>query len=150
MPRKHDPQKDAVYAWQWKWYDWNHGELSKDGVRQWVKWAYKKKFRFTKMPRIKFPKTGKCSYHDGEKALLAFVYEHRNVPMVLHETAHAICFILYGATVEDHGPEFMGIFLYLLEKTGHYPLGTVYDSAKKAGLKIDGSQGPKLIKRSRK
>lgn len=76
--KKHDPQKDAVYKWQWKWFHWNHNELSKDEVRNWVKWAYKKRFSYRHMPTIKYLKGGKASYFDEERNVLAFLYDHRN------------------------------------------------------------------------
>lgn len=147
VPRKYDPQQKAVYKWQWQWTDWNENELDKDEVRRWVKWAFKKKFHFGKMPRIEFRKVGEHSSYNPETTTLYFLYEHRNVAVVLHETAHAIITQLYGKTVQDHGPEFMGVFLYLLEKSGRYPRSAVYDSAVKAGLKIDTAMGPELLKK---
>lgn len=147
IQKGYDPQAKAVYKWQWQWGNWNENELTKDDVRHWVKWAWKKKFGFKRMPRVVFRTAGEYSSYDPDQATLYFIHEHRNVAVVLHEVAHAIITMLYGRTVEDHGPEFMGVFLYLLEEARLYPRATVYDSAVKAGLKIDTDMGPSLLKK---
>lgn len=43
---------------------------------------------------------------------------HRNVATVLHEVAHAIQSYILGDVHEDHGPEWLGIFMWLLVKAG--------------------------------
>jgi len=144
---KHDPQQKAVYNWQWEWMHWNSKELSKKDVYRWVKWAYKKKFHFKFMPEIVHLADGGSSSYHPEKNQLKFIHSHRNIAVVLHETAHLIISRLFGHTVEDHGPEFMGIWIYLLEKAKLAPRGTIYDSAKQAGLRVDGSMGPELLKK---
>lgn len=150
IPSTHDTQKDAVYEWQWKFWHWNHKELSKRQVHNWVKWAIKKKFGFKHLPKIAYLRSGNVSWYNKETATLGFIHDHRNIAMVLHETAHAITDRMYAYTVEDHGPEFMGVFLWLLEACGWYPKNTLYASAKQAGLKIDGTMGPYLMRPPKK
>ena len=36
-----------------------------------------------------------------------------NVPVLLHELAHVVCDQYYGQQLEDHGPEFVGIAMWL-------------------------------------
>lgn len=143
-----DTQAKKVYKWQWQWVEFNRdNRLSKKDIRGWLAWACKKlRMRPVRMKIKLLGKKAKYSYFDPDQYELGFIPTHRNVPTVLHEIAHYIAFRLYGKTVASHGPEFMGIFLYLLELSGQWPLGVVYGSARKAGLEIDGAQ-PRKLKR---
>lgn len=60
----------------------------------------------------------------------------RCVPIVLHEVAHTILLQKgqYGAAY--HGPDFMRVFLDLLEKYAKLPLRELRSSAAKAGLRV--------------
>lgn len=142
-----DRQGKRVYKWEQSWGQFTEQTLSRDGVREWAKWAYRK-FGFLRVPRIIFDDKSFSEYKpDGD--FLSFTHSHRNIGIVLHEVSHAITTRMYGVTVEDHGPEFMGVYLYLLEASGEFPKHAMTDSAKRAKLRIDGSQGPGLAKLAR-
>lgn len=144
-----DTQAKRVYKWQWEWVEFNSNRgLTKNDVREWLEWACKK-LKMAPPSRLKIRLLSKKkghSYFNPDTYELGFIPVHRNVPTVLHEIAHYISFRIYGKTVADHGPEYMGIFLYLLESSSQWPLGIVYQSARKAGLEIDGAQPRRLRK----
>lgn len=144
-----DTQAKKVYKWQWQWAEFDSNwRLSKKEIRKWLEWACTKLKVPVPRMRIKLlPKRKKYSYFSPDKYELGFLPQHRNVPTVLHEIAHYITFRLYGRTVADHGPEYMGVFLFLLEHSGRWPLGTMYRSAKEAGLEIDGQTVKRVRKR---
>jgi hypothetical protein len=145
---KKDRQCARVYSWGWSFADWNIKTLTKRQCRKWVKWCLKQ-FHLKKgsSPAVVFPPRAKYSSFEPEYHELQLIKKHRNIPMVLHETAHYVQSILYGKTTEDHGPEFMGIWLYLLEAAQLCPKGTLTASAKSKGIKIDMGMGPELVKK---
>jgi hypothetical protein len=137
-----DSQAQKVYRWQWKWAEGNeNAHLSKREVRRWLRFACKKlKLPMPNRLKIRFLKKGeKQSYYSCDQHELAFIPKHRNAIVVLHEIAHYITFRLYGCTVADHGPQFMRIWLCLLEQSRRWPSGVMYQSARAAGLQIEGS-----------
>lgn len=144
-----DTQAKKVYKWQWQFAEFESNYfLSKKEIRKWLDWACKK-LKLSPPKRLKIRllgKKGKHSYFNVDQHELAFLPCHRNVPTVLHEISHYLCHRIYGKTVADHGPEFMGIFLLLLELSGRWPTGLMYAAARKYGLDIDGAQ-PKRLKR---
>lgn len=141
-----DSQAKKVYEWQWKWAEFNRNhKLSKKDIHKRLNWACKKlKMAPPRRLRIRLLKRGSYSYFDPDQYELGFLPQHRNVPTVLHEITHYITFRIYGKTVADHGPEFMGTFLFLLESAGQWPVGVVYHSAREYGLEIDGAS-PKRV-----
>lgn len=59
----------------------------------------------------------------------------RNVSQVLHETAHWIVFKLFGDKPQDHGPTFLGVYMWLLEALRAAPRIALHASARAHGLK---------------
>ena len=76
----------------------------------------------------------------------------RSVPIVLHETAHAILIGKYGSyRYAPHGPEFMRLYLDLLAKYAKLPARELRASATAVGLKIAVSSAvPKPLDREEK
>lgn len=59
---------------------------------------------------------------------------HLNGAIVLHETAHAITDYLLGWDLQSHGPEWLGVYMVLLEDFGISTREAIHASADKAGL----------------
>lgn len=58
-----------------------------------------------------------------------------NPPIVLHECAHYICDAIFGTKLEDHCPEWLGIYMWLLEGWRVAPRKALQASAKARGLR---------------
>lgn len=54
----------------------------------------------------------------------------KNMAVAMHEAAHHIVFKLCGWRVKDHGPTFLGVYLWLLEKSGVAPKAALHASAR--------------------
>lgn len=53
----------------------------------------------------------------------------------MHEASHHIVFKLCGYRVQDHGPTFLGVYLWLLERSGVAPQSALHASAREFKLK---------------
>jgi|GEM_PF-7012068 len=154
-----DSQQQAVYAWERQWRFWNRAGVPVQYLRRWVRWAE----RLYRVPpaTLLFPTRSKgvngnwlpsqCApaapWGSGAITLRP---HHRNVPIALHEVSHWIDGQLLGqfSGFEGHGPQWLGIYLYLLEKARVAPRVALHESAREAGLKwvSDGRIGHKAIR----
>ena len=109
-----DHQQDRVYKWEGTWPLWTRQGMSKakckDLVRK-VSGLYR-----IPPPSLKFPdKRSVWAYYKTPNHYISLPRHARNASTVLHEMAHAIHWYILGeSSHEDHGPEWLGIFLWLL------------------------------------
>ena len=71
-------------------------------------------------------------YGEGYKGALFLPRYHTSRELICHEMAH----VFTPDIVEPHGKEFVGIYIYLLEKYAGYNAGELITSAVKDGLRV--------------
>lgn len=128
---KADPQQSAVYAWERTYADWNRETLTLPGVRGFVQAACHE-FGI-EPPSVKTHKGKQYAYSWGDKT--SFNAEGKNPPTALHEAAHYITDTLLGTAIEPHGPEWLGVFMWLLLEAKVAPRPALEASARSHGLK---------------
>jgi hypothetical protein len=148
----HDPDAQKVYEWEGKWVHWQINEFGKklDTARIWVAKSCEA-YGVKKVP-VRLAKNSDDSYFDLGKNAIYLLRQHNNIAVSLHESAHAICYDLFGLNVHDHGPEFAGIYIWLLADAGIAPVEALTASADACGVEyisIDKAD-PKNIRKSLK
>lgn len=156
-----DTQAKQAYAWQHSWLHWNYKSSSDREIRIAIRQAES----YYKIPKIKIKLFTKNKNSEGEDQNSYYIYSgyygnprielrpyHQNIPIALHEVAHAICGSIFRDTVENHGKEWLGVFMYLLEKEGIAPVSALHASAREFGLKWVSAEkiGPKMIRKTYK
>jgi hypothetical protein len=125
-----DSQVKRVYAWEKEWPTWNKATISEEECVKIIQDACAA--YGVPCPHIKFPRRllGE-SYFDPNDQTLLLRKRHRNVAICLHEAAHAIHDYICGdAPHEIHGPEFVAIYLYLLNRAEVASMTALIESAK--------------------
>ncbi len=74
-------------------------------------------------------------HHDTHKIVLNRAKHGANVTCLLHELAHHIVHSIY-VNIEGHGPEFVGVYMHLLDKYRVMPSCAFRALAKKCRVKI--------------
>lgn len=134
-----DLQKEKLYEWEEEWKDWDRNTLKLKEMRATVRWACKKYHVST--PQVRQHKTREWSWYKdgtyrGGTAKISFQHGQSNPAIALHETAHHIIYEICGETVEDHGREFLGVYLWLLIEAKVAPASALYPSARTASLRF--------------
>ncbi len=135
-----DPQKDAVYAWEGCWLDWNEGNQTLAECRRLIRKACR--MYSVKPPTVVGHTHNMWTTYYPDVARITFQRQQRNTAVALHEAAHHILFAVCkqeadeesDGNFEDHGPEFLGVYLFLLNHFKVAPLIALTASAKAAGL----------------
>lgn len=150
-----DSQQNAVYAWERRFRAWNLATDSQARIRRLIRWA-ERLYRVPPM-EIQFRTANKSrgrwlpsTYYAHR--VVAFRPNHVNPSIALHETAHAITHHLFGwdpPGMEAHGPQWLGIYMCLLERAKVAPRSALEASAREHGLKWVGPGwvGPTKIRR---
>lgn len=145
-----DPQKHRVYAWEAEWHDWNHSGLTLKECRDVVRWACHK--YGVKPPRVAQHDGRAYSFSQGDPFnLISFRRDQKNAAIALHEAAHHISGKIFGNTIADHSPEWMGIYLWLLEGFRVAPRIALHASARAKRIRWVATWGvsPKRLRRRR-
>jgi hypothetical protein len=145
-----DPQKAKVYAWEHEWADWNRATMSLRETREVVHWACSK--YGIDPPAVRQHRGTAYSYSCGAPInVISFRLDQRNPGVALHEAAHFICGALFGETTDmaDHSPEWMGVYLWLLEGYRIAPRTALHASAKAKGIRwmATWAMSPKRLRR---
>jgi hypothetical protein len=80
------------------------------------------------------PAHGELSYYYSLDHSINLQPIHWNISTALHESAHAILTAATENYWEDHGPEWLGVYLWLLVRAAQWPTVALKASAKAAGL----------------
>lgn len=145
-----DPQKQRVYSWEHSFSDWNRSGYSLKECRAAIRWACK--LYGLKTPPVKSHRTKHFSFSvGGDEPYISLGADQRNVSVALHEAAHYICDRIFGDKLPDHSPEWMGIFLWLLEGYRVAPRTALHASARAKKIKWVATWlvSPKRLGRSR-
>lgn len=130
MARK-DPQRKAVYKWQWQWTDWNRRTLSWRKTRRLILAACKV---FDVPPPSIFKVKGTYSYAKGGR--IGLIKDHWNVGVALHEAAHHIVQVIRGRQPDGaHGRLFAGVWITLLVHFNAAPRRAIESSLRSHGVR---------------
>lgn len=122
MEKDLDPQKDQLYVWEDSWWGWNRNLLTLKYCRAAIETACA--YYDVQPPKVTQHHVRSLSYSipvsrvislqavapDGKGGL--------NLPTALHEATHQIIWDKFKNRATDHGPSFLGVYLWLLEKAG--------------------------------
>jgi hypothetical protein len=140
MTRRVDRQQQATYRWESEWKAWNTSTATLPELRTVIRWALKR-YGLKTMPAVKQHEGGKYAWSlvpaDGSRPVISFQKKtSKNAATALHEIAHQICEAIFpGDKVQDHGVEFLGIYMALLTDAGVIPVEALHATALKHKLK---------------
>lgn len=163
--RNRDPQQQAVYKWESEWKAWNRSTATLTELREAIRWACRL-YRIKKFPRVKVHDGGEYSFcfeAPGKPAIISVQRKWQmNSAVALHEVSHYICDEIFPGVpvkgkkypqpvVQDHGIEWLGIFMALLQEANVIPTLALHATAKAHGLKwvSYADIGPKAFKRGK-
>ena len=130
-----DRQKDAVYAWEGAFRASGARSLTPAETRGIIRQCCR--FYGIQPPRIKLmPRNAReWSYYHSADEVIAMNWHQCNPHIACHEAAHAILDAWDDdGDAEDHGPEFLGIYLTLLVEHRVAPSSALEASAREMGL----------------
>jgi hypothetical protein len=141
-------QARKVYKWEHSWYHFSSQQFNKIGqARAWVRSALA---AYDVPPTVVRARAGReSSFFRPHDWTIHFIEQHYNVATTLHEAAHAIYFYYYGDSDEPHNEKWLGIYVYLLTKTGLWPRAAIIASLEAAGLKYSKMMTPKALRRKK-
>jgi len=134
-----DPQREEAYRWERKFYGtlFNH-EMKPRALHKMAR--HMAESYGVRKPRLLVKRIGRegriMAMADGQDSIevnhdMAFFTAH----LVAHEMAHVVCHA-YGVMEPPHGPTWLGVYLWLMDKYKILPLCASMPSARKAGLKF--------------
>lgn len=133
-----DPQRHLVYAWEESWEPWNYNSLTLTECRAWVEAACR--LWDVTPPRVRQHRSNEYSWCHTRLGIISLqggahrARGGRNVSQALHEAAHWIVYQLHGDKPQDHGPTFMGLYLWLLENARVAPRLALHATARAHGI----------------
>ncbi len=128
-----DPQQKAVYSWETEWRDWNRETLTLSECRAAIYWACAK--YDVGAPPVRQHNTKAYPWYDVKLHAMSFSSKGKNPATALHEAAHLIAYDYFGDRIQDHGPTFLGIYMWLLETARIAPRIALHATARAHGLK---------------
>lgn len=135
-----DPQKDALYAWEDEWGGWNLNTHSLSHCRRLIETACAK-YRIHP-PKVQKHMTVSLSFSIPTEWVISLQGVGSkpgkgglNPATAVHEAAHHVVYWIWGERVQDHGPTFLGVYMWLLEACGVAPAEALHASARARGLK---------------
>lgn len=140
MEQAADPNKEAVYEWEDDWYDWSSNTCSLKECRRLILWACKAygvdppvvKQHHKRTYSWSMPAAGVISLQaKGAKPGRG----GKNPATALHEAAHHIVYAIFSDRPQDHGPTFLGIYMWLLTEARVAPEVALHSSARARNLK---------------
>lgn len=131
-----DPQRHLVYAWEDTFRAFGERSLTQAQALRYLRRVCRK-FRVP-MPQVKFLARGVREWSYVQGGVLAINFEQCNHAILSHEMAHYIMDRYYthnGVRHETHGPQFMSLYLGLLEFAQVAPRDALEASLKSMGIK---------------
>lgn len=135
MPPKSDPQRDGLYWLEAEFNGWWRLVRSSRPTLIGLAASVCKYYR---VDQVRVVVSRKRELHDGDYlhgVITLYAGVGDNPGVLMHELAHHIVDELYD-DAEHHGPEFMGIYMHLLDKCGFLPNEEFRRLSKKYKLKI--------------
>jgi hypothetical protein len=134
-----DSQKERLYEWEDSWHFWNVNTLSLVECRNVVRTACSK--YSVPAPKVRQHNVRSMSFCIPTMNIISLQavapknFGGKNLATCLHESAHLIVWFHCKSRPQDHGPTFLGIYLWLLEEARAAPANALYASARSFGLK---------------
>ena len=134
-----DPQRRSAYAWEDTWPLWHVNTHTLAECRFIIRVACKR--YGIAPPAVRQHGVRSLSWCIAEEDCISLQAAGprgrggKNVPTALHEAAHYIAFKLFGYRIQDHGPTWLGVYLWLLAAARVAPRVALNASARAAGLK---------------
>lgn len=137
-----DPQKDRLYTWEDSWWGWDRNLLTLRECRRAVETACA--YYSVEPPAVTQHKIRDISFSIPTKRIISLQAVGKdddprkggkNMAVSLHEAAHQIIWDKFKAKATDHGPSFLGVYLWLLAKAGVATEEGLHASARGYGLK---------------
>lgn len=131
---------NKVYEWEDSWYDWGANTCSLRECRRLIATACAK-FHLAPPTVTQHHKASMswCMPAHGRISLQAVGSKPgrggKNPATALHEAAHYIAWSHHGNRIDDHGPTFLGYYMWLLEAAKIAPDTALHASARKHGLR---------------
>jgi hypothetical protein len=138
-PAKADPQKEDVYEWEDEWRAWSRNTHTLPELRAAIRTACA--YYGVRHPKVKQHNLRSLSWSIAEYDLISLQAVGpldrggKNMATAMHEAAHHIVYKLCGHRPADHGPTFLGVYLWLLAAAGVAPESALFASARAHGLK---------------
>lgn len=133
-----DPQKASLYKWEDLFSSFGKRSETRADIRRLI---HKASRRYDIEPPIvrfvskaKSPSLTATTFYDSADHSIQMGYRSCNAPIAMHEVSHAVI-AEYHESVEDHGPEFLGVYLDLLEWAKVAPRSALHASMKELGLR---------------
>lgn len=151
-----DTQQARVYAWETTFRSFNEHNTPRRRLRRLIRAAERRyrippsKITFTNRVHRSKKHAKIASEYDPETHSITLGHNDHNYAIALHEAAHAIVDTLLGYDLEPHGPQWLGVYLELLEWAKVAPREALHASAKAYGLDWApaGRIGPKAIRKT--
>lgn len=155
MAKRYSRRSMKLYKWQWEMTN-IFDKPQKISMNK-IKWLVRKVASFHGIwpPSVKFIK-GTISHYVYDPAYphwpgqIQLSKHHVNIPIILHEMAHAVQWLRYRAKEDDHGPVWLGVFVDLLDTFYVLPKSASVPSLHKAGLDFIPTRFPYRKKKGRK
>ncbi len=134
-----DPQKATLYAWEETWGPWNYNSLTLTECRAYIEHACR--LYDVEVPRVRQHRSKEFSWCHILLGIISMqggahrARGGRNPSQCLHEAAHWIVYKKFGDTPCDHGPTFLGVYMWLMIEARLAPPSALTASARAAGLK---------------
>lgn len=143
-----DKQVRRVYKWEDEWLHMRFASghhrslkrLATDAAKMYrvkpVKMVFARNQKNKKGERL--PSGLRYLTESGKLIDIVIRPEHANPAIVLHEVAHSIVHQVFGypnEAIEHHGPEWLGVYMYLLASVEFAPYKALEVTAKEHGLK---------------
>ena len=139
MTRVPDPQQQKCYRWEATWRDWNQSTLTLTQCRDAIRWACSR-YGLKVMPAVKQHTGGDYAWAltgPGQRPVISMQAKtSKNLATVMHEAAHVVTDTIFvGQPLADHSPEFMGVYMGLLEDAQVAPVIALHTTARSHGLR---------------
>lgn len=139
MPRLPDPQQQKCYRWEATWRDWNQSTLTLRQCRDAIKWACSR-YGLRTVPSVKQHEGNDYAWslmRPGQRPVISMqTATSKNLATALHEAAHVVTDTIFvGQPLADHCPEFMGVYMGLLEDAKVAPTLALHTTASSHGLR---------------
>jgi hypothetical protein len=140
--RARDRQQKRAYAWEGDFMYWTPMIAKNKDIAKVISDACRM-YRVPP-PKVRFAvrnSQSDSSYYDPNLHEILILPKHREVGTALHEAAHAITDWIIGPwDTEAHGPEWLGVFITLLDRFKVIPRVAAEAHAKAKGLKFAASE----------
>jgi hypothetical protein len=133
-----DKQRKRLYGWEDQFGAFGKRSETRAEIRKLINRASR---RYSiDPPAVRFvskensPSLTVTTYYDSAAHVIQMGYRSCNAAISMHEVAHAVI-AEYHETAQDHGPEFLGVYLDLLEWANVAPRSALHASARAKRLR---------------